>query len=177
QGSILMWLQQFRALIPFVSGKSAPSRRSKAFAATKSHRRKRSSRLQVEALEHRLVPALYRVTGASDLIAPVDLNHAGTTADSFLAVSLRSALQAANVSPGADTITFDATVFSSNQTIAMSNGQFELSDNVPIVGPAAGVTLNGQFASRVLSVDTGVSASLSNLAIVDGLADGANGGG
>jgi hypothetical protein len=64
----------------------------------------------VEALEDRLVPAVYRVLTLADNTNAADTAHAGTEADPFLAPSLRSAILSANDEvnhPGLDTIVFD----------------------------------------------------------------------
>ena len=81
-------------------------------------------------------------------------------------------------SRGAETINFDPTVFATPQTITLNGTQLELSDTTgteTITGPAAGVTVNGNNASRVFQVDGGVTASISGLTITDGNAS--NGGG
>jgi hypothetical protein len=96
-------------------------------------------------------------------------------------LSLRQAVNLANVQPGPATITFDATVFSSPQTISLTNGQLELSNTSgkqTITGPAVGVTVSGGLTSRVFEVDSGVTASLSGLSVTEGYAtDSAGGGG
>ena len=83
----------------------------------------------------------------------------------------------------ADTvITFDPAVFGSAQTIILNGtGALELSNNSPastttITGPQTGVTVTGNQASRVFQVDSGVTASISGLAITGGSVSG-NGGG
>ncbi len=71
-------------------------------------------------------------------------------------LSLRQAVNLANVLDGAETITFDPTVFASAQTITLTQGQLELSDTSgteTITGPAAGVTVSGGGTSRVFQVD------------------------
>jgi len=98
----------------------------------------------------RLVPAVYSITGAADNTLAVDTSHAGTAADPFLAPSLRSAINAANSHAGADSIVFDPTAFATAKTILLGGTQLELSDDVSISGPAAGVFVNGNNLSRVL---------------------------
>ena len=71
-------------------------------------------------------------------------------------------------------ITFNATVFATPKTIPRSGTQLELratSGTVTITGPAAGVTISGNNASRVFQVDSGVTAVLSGLTIANGLAE------
>ncbi len=94
-------------------------------------------------------------------------------------LSLRQALNLADVLGAAATISFDPTAFSQAQTIILTQGQLELKDAggaETITGPAAGLTISGGGHSRVFEVDKGVTASLSGLTITDGLVLG-NGGG
>ncbi len=94
-------------------------------------------------------------------------------------LSLRQAVNLANVLGGAETITFDSTVFATTQTITLTQGQLELNDiggTETIKGPAAGVTISGGGAVRVFKVDSGVAATLAGLTIKGGLTT-SNGGG
>ncbi len=94
-------------------------------------------------------------------------------------LSLRQAINLANVLDGTETITFDPTVFAASQTITLLEGQLELADTggtETIMGPAAGVTISGGGNSRVFQVDSGVTAILSGLIITGGSTTG-NGGG
>ena len=71
-------------------------------------------------------------------------------------IDLRQAIAQANATGGAETITFDSTVFNTPQTITLTGTQLELSDTTgteTITGPAAGVTVSGGGASRVFQVD------------------------
>jgi Bacterial Ig-like domain (group 3) len=84
---------------------------------------------------------------------------------------LRGAVNLANLRVTASTITFDPTVFATNQTITLIQGPIELSDTTAptaIVGPSAGVTISGGGASRVFQVDPGVTALMSALTITQG---------
>ena len=93
-------------------------------------------------------------------------------------LNLRQAVRLANVLGGNQTITFDPTVFATDQTITLTDGQLELSDTTgteTITAPAVGVTISGNNASRVFQVDSGVTASLGGLTITGGNA--VNGGG
>jgi hypothetical protein len=86
-------------------------------------------------------------------------------------LSLRQAVNLANVLGGTESITFDNTVFSPAQTITLTLGQLELSTgNVSITGPALGVTVSGNNASRVFQIDAGVTASISGMTISGGSA-------
>ena len=86
-------------------------------------------------------------------------------------VSLRNAIAIADSSATPTTITFDPTVFAAAQTIVLTGGQLELSnssESTTIIGPAAGVTISGNNASRVFQVDANVTASISGVAIANG---------
>jgi hypothetical protein len=113
----------------------------------------------VEALEDRSVPSTFTVT---------------STLDDGSAGSLRWAVGQASSSAGADTIVFDKGVLSTPQTITLTGGQLELTDaaTTTIRGPAAGVTISGNHASRVFAIDSGASAALSGLTITEGKVSG-----
>ncbi|MCE9563151.1 MAG: hypothetical protein K8U57_14000, partial [Planctomycetes bacterium] len=94
-------------------------------------------------------------------------------------LTLREAVALANAAPGANTITFDPTVFATSQTITFTNGRLAITDTTgttTITGPAAGVMVNGNNLSGVFSVATGVTASLSRMIITGGLAPFGGGG-
>ena len=85
--------------------------------------------------------------------------------------SLRQAIAGANAQPGANDITFDPTAFATAQTITLTSGQLELSDTTgteTITGPAAGLTVSADGASRLFQVDKGVTASISGLTVTGG---------
>src|SRR5262249_30094510 len=85
--------------------------------------------------------------------------------------SLRWAVGQANMTGGDETIDFDPTVFATPQTIILSMGQLELTDTTgteAIIGPAAGVTVNGGGGNRVFQVDGGVTSSFSGLTLTGG---------
>jgi hypothetical protein len=86
-------------------------------------------------------------------------------------LSLRQAVNLANVLHVAETISFDSTVFGSAQTITPTQGQIELSDTggmETITGPAKALIVNGGGESRVFDVDSGVAAAISGLTIAGG---------
>jgi hypothetical protein len=92
--------------------------------------------------------------------------------------SLRWAVDQANSLVGADTITFDPSVFATSQTIPLTAGQLELKDvaTTTITGPGADLlSISGNYASRVFQVNTGAMADLSSLTIMEG--NDVNGGG
>jgi hypothetical protein len=126
-------------------------------------KRAHRARLAVQALEDRTVPSTFTVTNL------LDDGSAG---------SLRWAVGQANMAGGA--IDFDPAVFATPQTITLTGTQLELTDTTgteTITGPAVGVTVNGNNASRVFQIDGGVSASISGLTISGGNAGSGNGGG
>jgi hypothetical protein len=141
------------------------SRNRASHAATASRSRRRI-RAAVEALEVRLVLSSFVVNTVADQIDP-----AGSKT-----VSLRDAVaQADALTSGSATISFDPTVFATAKTISLDtydNGGVELSDtraSISIVGPAAGVTIDGNLTgATILTVDAGVAASLSGLTIAMG---------
>ncbi len=65
---------------------------------------------------------------------------------------------------------FDPAVFSTPRTIALAGSELELSSKttISITGPAAGVTISGNGASRVFAIDADVSASFNGLTITGG---------
>ncbi|OYV96589.1 MAG: hypothetical protein B7Z73_00450, partial [Planctomycetia bacterium 21-64-5] len=106
-----------------------------------------------------------------------------TTADendgnySFGHLSLREALGLIDANPAGfdNTITFDPTVFATPQTITLTGGTLDATDNVTITAPAAGVTVAGDNQGRVFDVSSnspsGVQSStvsLSGLTITGG---------
>ncbi len=88
-------------------------------------------------------------------------------------LSLRQAVNLANVLGAATTITFDPIAFAAHQTIALTAGPLELFDTgglQTITGPAAGLTIDAGGQSDVLQVDNVVTASLSGLTFSGGSA-------
>ncbi len=87
--------------------------------------------------------------------------------------SLRQAIAEA---VSGDTITFHPTL--SGQTLTLTSGQLFLEKNLTIDASAlpGGITLNGNGASRILSVGLGVTASLDSLTVTNGFSTGSGGG-
>jgi hypothetical protein len=93
-------------------------------------------------------------------------------------LSLRQAVNLANVLRGPNNIGFDPTLFASRQTITLTAGELDLTNRdgaEEITGPAAGVTISGNNRSRVLEIGPGVTAMLSAITMTAGHAT--NGGG
>ncbi len=100
------------------------------------------------------------------------------TGSPFGDLSLRQAVNLADQLGPTETITFDSTVFNEPQTITLLAGPLELSNTggqQTVTGPAAGVTVSGGGNSGVFQIDSGVTASIAGLSIIDG--NSANGGG
>ena len=95
-------------------------------------------------------------------------------------MSLRQAVNLADVLTGGDTITFDRSAFANKSVITLTAGPLELSNTtgpVTILGPGLGaLTVSGGGASRVFQVDQGSSATLAGLTITGGFTTGDGGG-
>lgn len=86
--------------------------------------------------------------------------------------SLREAIAFANATPGNNNVEFDTTVFSTAQTIVLTQGQLTLRDNngsITINGFGLNnITISGNNSSRVFLIDRGAGVWISNLAIING---------
>jgi len=104
------------------------------------------------------------------LVVNTTIDGAGSPAGEL---SLRQAVNLADVLGAAATITFDPTAFAAHQTITLTAGPLELSGTgglAMITGPTAGLTLDAGGLSGVFRVDKGVTASLSGLSLTGGSA-------
>jgi len=105
-------------------------------------------------------------------LSPQQIAHALTftvinTNDSA-AGSLRQAILDANLAAGADTIDFDATVFSTTQTINLTSGQLLVTSAITFVGPAANVIVNQTVSGqRVIQMNAG-PVTMTNMTIQGG---------
>jgi CSLREA domain-containing protein len=116
--------------------------------------------------------------GAVEVPAPFTGLVVDTTSDADLQgcsadandCSLRGAINLANTLGGAQTITFDSSVFSTAQTITLTSALPYLSGTVTIDGGTAGrVTISGNHLnSRVFIVPIGAVVKLRNLTVSDG---------
>ncbi|HEV7405236.1 MAG TPA: choice-of-anchor Q domain-containing protein, partial [Chthoniobacteraceae bacterium] len=98
-----------------------------------------------------------------------DSNKVPTTTE----CSLREAITAANAFNGATTITFDANVFATAQTITLTKGELQITNATTITGPDAGVTVDGSNLDRVLHVLAASNpVSISGLTMTHGNASG-----
>jgi hypothetical protein len=131
----------------------------------------RQVRPQVETLEDRTVPAVYRVLTLGDETGQAPTGGTGTANDPFLIVSLRSAVEQANTIVGEDEITFDPTVFGTFQTITLGGTALpDITDDLLITGPRSGVAVSANENSNVLVVDAAAEVELVRMTIRDGVA-------
>jgi len=131
----------------------------------------------VETLETRVLLSgivINSTDGGQNYAATVTVGQLDPT---HTAVTLRDAVNAANNTTGADTISFDLNVFPPNAftTITLSGGMpLELKDTsgaTTIAGPGAGqVAVAGNSLSTVFLVDAGVTAAIDGLTISGGQA-------
>ncbi len=127
--------------------------------------RKRHRRHEVESLECRRLLTALLVTTADD-----SMGHAGE--------SLRDAIATANadaIGGTSDVITFDPNL--NGDTIALKQGQLELGTNgagsgVITIDGGNGISVTGSGTSRVLQVDSNLSAIFAGLTITGGSVSG-----
>lgn len=73
--------------------------------------------------------------------------------------------------PAGTTITFDPAEFSTPQTIVLKRGALVIAQNLTIQGSGAGLlAVDGNAASRIFTVNSGVTASISGMTIQNGTA-------
>ena len=88
--------------------------------------------------------------------------------------SLRQAVLDANAAAGADTVVFDAAVFSTPQTIAVASTipvqpGAQITGTLTIIGPGAHLlTLNGNNTNRFFTIEAGDTFSLSGMTLAQG---------
>jgi CSLREA domain-containing protein len=111
--------------------------------------------------------------GAFELIAnPLVVTNANDAG----AGSLRQALLDANINPGADTINF-APLFNTAQTITLTSGELVINSNLTLNGTGANLlTVSGNNASRVFTINGGLTVSMSGLTVTGGSVTGDGGG-
>ncbi len=132
------------------------------------------------------------IDGDGDLVANCDIGAVEqetpsgltltvtTSADTYDGVcdadcSLREAITAANILPGANTIEFN---LSYPATITLGSALPDISDDLTLDGPgASSLTISGNDTVRVLRVFGGVNFTLNAVTIADGYSPDLNGGG
>jgi CSLREA domain-containing protein len=85
--------------------------------------------------------------------------------------TLREAVLAANANSNASEITFSVTGI-----IVLTQGQLTVSSPVTLTRPAGGITVSGNNASRIATVNSGATLTLAGVNLTAGKAAGANGG-
>ncbi len=136
------------------------------------HARKTASRKQFIA--RALLESLERRTLLSTLVVNVLGDPASATPGQL---SLREAIDQANTNPGADTVVFSPSL---SGTIVLAQGELTFSDisgATTITGPGAStLSISGNNASRVFTINSRASATISGVGITGGMAA-TNGGG
>src|SRR5208337_918772 len=156
---------------------SSPRERHIMNLLASRHERRRGRERDAARRRLRLRPTVLTLEGRTLLSTTWTVTQFGP--DDGSTGTLSWAVGKANADHGGDTIQFDSTVFSTPRTITLSGTQLELSGTTApttITGPAGGVTVSGNNASRVFQVDANVTASISGLTITGGKTSG-NGGG
>ncbi|HEV3384023.1 MAG TPA: hypothetical protein VG097_04370, partial [Gemmata sp.] len=152
-----MWLEKLRRRFGF-SGKKSSAR-----GKSRTARNQTSTNLQIENLEDRTVPAVFKVTSLLDNTSPViTTGHTGTMANPYLAPSLRSAISAANASPGGNIIdlavagTYSIALTGGSQGNNAS-GEFDIlpsGGNLTITNTSGGAAVvNGNNLNRVFDIN------------------------
>src|SRR5262249_11805791 len=126
-------------------------------------------------------PGFQRVRGAATDVGAVEVGQSVivTNANDSGLGSLRQAILNANGQPGAETVTFDPTFFTSAKTITLTTGEIPINEAVTVAGPAAKVTIDGNAAGRIFNTTAAPAASaivLQNLTLNNGSTAGSGGG-
>ena len=120
-------------------------------------RRKRRARRRAESLESRLLLTQFLVDNLADE-SDLDFSQGD--------FSFREAVEEANISPGSDTIQFHSSLF--GQTINLQTSGLSITEDLVIVGPGADVlTIDGSNSGRIITVGSGVTASISGLRFIN----------
>ena len=173
-----MWLEQLRRRLGLASRRPVTHRASKT--------RTTSSRLRMESLEAREVPAVINVISTLDNNdAVVTAGHAGTAADPFLASSLRSAISYANAHSGGNTINLNVsgdykiTLAGTTGEIDNLAGEFDIYNtggDLTIQNTSGGaVAVDGNHMNRVFDINpnlttTGFLVTMQGITIENGIA-------
>ncbi len=155
--------------------------------------RRRHTCPSLTILEDRLVPALLTVNSLADGPVSADsstltlreaialIDTGGTAADSSghgLAASKATQIDVSSPFGSNDTIGFVSSLFSSAQTIILTDGSLVLDHDVSINAPGTNLlAISGDDQSTVLDVASGATVGISGLTIESGAASGRPGGG
>ncbi len=113
----------------------------------------------------------YNSFGGESLVVTTKTDENNGTSDPAIGsgTSLREAIVYANSLQGANTITFNGTVFGSAKKIALVSGLPFLRGDVTITGPGAALlTIEGAASFDIFTVNSGVQANFSGLKISNG---------
>lgn len=106
----------------------------------------------------RILPIFYTAITSADEFSVTNNNDSG-------AGSLRQAILDANALTGADQVTF----IDGLDDIVLTSGELVITDEVSIIGPNNGQTINGNRTSRIFAVNNpDAFLNLSNLNIIEG---------
>lgn len=95
------------------------------------------------------------------------VNSTGDTINDYDGqITLREALIRAENKAGADTISFDPTAFATVKTISLNTALPDLTTNITVNGPSAGVIVQGQNGFGLISVQSNAVITLSDLTLV-----------
>jgi hypothetical protein len=109
--------------------------------------------------------ALYGAAVAVNLAAVAPSSAATFTVTTATDAALRQAVADANSTTGPDVIEIDPGVSS----ITLTQGDIEVTETLAIIGPEAGVVIDGNGADRILAVsDPGAALELENLVLQNG---------
>ncbi len=118
--------------------------------------------------------ATYTYNFVVDTTSDADLEGCSAAANDC---SLRGAINLANTLSGTDTITFDSSVFATNQTITLTSTLPTVTTPMIINGPGeALLTVDGIDTFRVFYADTGSDLTLTGMTVANGNVTGAGGG-
>src|SRR5262245_24260783 len=131
------WLRSARSLLASSGAGKRPARRA-------------TTRLRVEQLDDRVVPTTFTVWNLAD---------AG-------AGSLRAAVTAANINPGADVVDFAPGL---RGTVALTSGELGITDDLRIDGSGANrLAVSGSDNSRVFNIGSGAVVAIDGLTVTRG---------
>lgn len=127
----------------------------------------------VEQLEDRLLFSTYIVTGSGDGAGVVKQLLPGI----YSATTLRSAVAAANATTAADNVLINP-FFAGTIKLDATKGEIPITSPLTLQGFGANrQTIDGNGAGRVFNVALGVTATISDLTVANGLVSGQGGGG
>lgn len=155
-------VMNFTQLLRPFSNRSADRR----VKVSRQRRSRHYGSLPSQALEDRILLSAYVVNTTADVVANDGL------------VSLREAVLAANTnaasgdavagSANGDSITFDASVFTSGTTITLTSGELSITDDLTITGTLGNVIIDANDTSRIFNVNSAENVTLSGLSLENG---------